>query len=469
MKTNSNYKGTKTGVASIKDLGVTHVELLPIFDFATVDENNPTFNWGYDPQNYNVPEGSYSSNPKNPKARITELKSAILSMHSLGLRVNMDAVYNHVSNASSFSQNLIVPGYFFRTDDNGSLTNGSGCGNDVASERSMVRKFVVDSVKYWATEYNLGGFRFDLMGLMDVQTITEIVEALRKIDPTMLVIGEGWNMGSLDPSLRANQINVSKLPSVSMFNDQIRDGLKGSVFDALDTGFATGKFTALMDVRSGIVGNIDYSSSVVPKWKTLAPGQSVNYVESHDNMTLFDKIQSSVKGVNSVESAKLSRLSTAFAFLAQGLPFMQAGQEFLRSKKGDSNSYKSSDEINSLKWDTKATNVTTVEYVKGLIALRKAHPSFRMATANQVKAGLKFLPSPDGTIAYSLDGSKVGDSASTFVVFHNANTSIQSLTLPKSATYSVLVEKDKSGIKVLRKFKGSSIKIDGRSTIVLKF
>ena len=468
-ETNTNYKGVKTGVSSIKDLGVTHVELLPIFDFATVDENNPTFNWGYDPQNYNVPEGSYSSNPKNPKARITELKSAISSMHSLGLRVNMDAVYNHVSNASSFSQNLITPGYFFRTDENGSLTNGSGCGNDVASERSMVRKFIVDSVKYWATEYNLDGFRFDLMGLMDIQTISEIVQTLRKIDPTIVVIGEGWNMGSLDPALRANQSNISKLPSVSLFNDQIRDGVKGSVFDPLDNGFATGKFTALMDVRSGIVGNIDYSSSVVPKWKTSSPGQSVNYVESHDNMTLFDKIQSSVKGVTPAESAKLSRLSTSFVFLAQGLPFMQAGQEFLRSKKGDSNSYKSSDEVNSIKWDTKATNLTTVDYFKGLIALRKAHASFRMTTAGQVKTALKFLPAPDGTIAYSINGSKVGDSATTFIVFHNANTSAQSLTLPKAATYSVLVEKDKAGVNVLRKFKGSSIKIDPRSTIVLKF
>ena len=434
-----------------------------------MDENNPTFNWGYDPQNYNVPEGSYSSNPKNPKARITELKSAISSMHSLGLRVNMDAVYNHVSNSSSFSQNLITPGYFFRTDENGSLTNGSGCGNDVASERSMVRKFIVDSVKYWATEYNLDGFRFDLMGLMDIQTISEIVQTLRKIDPTIIVIGEGWNMGSLDPALRANQINISKLPSVSLFNDQIRDGVKGSVFDPLDNGFATGKFTALMDVRSGIVGNIDYSSSVVPKWKTSSPGQSVNYVESHDNMTLFDKIQSSVKGVAPTESAKLSRLSTSFVFLAQGLPFMQAGQEFLRSKKGDSNSYKSSDEVNSIKWDTKATNLTTVDYFKGLIALRKAHASFRMTTAGQVKTALKFLPAPDGTIAYSINGSKVGDSATTFIVFHNANTSAQSLTLPKAATYSVLVEKDKAGVNVLRKFKGSSIKIDPRSTIVLKF
>jgi pullulanase len=186
-------------------------------------------------------------------------------------------------------------------------------------------------------------------------------------------------------------------------------------------------------------------------------------------MTLFDKIQSSVKGVTPQESAKLSRLSTSFAFLAQGMPFMQAGQEFLRSKKGDSNSYKSSDDVNSLKWDTKAANITTVNYYKGLIALRKAHPSFRMTTAAQIKSGLKFLPAPDGTIAYSINGTKVGDSASTFVVFHNANTSAQALTLPKSTTYSVIVEKDKAGVNVLRKFKGSSIKIDPRSTIVLKF
>ena len=191
---NTANKGQKTGVSAIKELGVTHVELLPIFDYATVNENMPSFNWGYDPQNYNVPEGSYSSDPTNPTKRITELKSAIASMHKTGLRVNMDVVYNHVSNANTFSQNLIVPGYFFRRDDNGNLTSGSGCGNDVASERPMVRKFIVDSVKYWASEYNLDGFRFDLMGLMDIQTINEITSALKKIDPTILVIGEGWNM-----------------------------------------------------------------------------------------------------------------------------------------------------------------------------------------------------------------------------------------------------------------------------------
>jgi pullulanase len=464
---NTANKGQKTGVAAIKELGVTHVELLPIFDYATVNENMPSFNWGYDPQNYNVPEGSYSSDPTNPTKRITELKSAIASMHKTGLRVNMDVVYNHVSNANTFSQNLIVPGYFFRRDDNGNLTSGSGCGNDVASERPMVRKFIVDSVKYWASEYNLDGFRFDLMGLMDIQTINEITSALKKIDPTILVIGEGWNMGTLAADKRANQLNISKLNGVSHFNDQIRDGIKGSVFDSADTGFATGKFTSKMNVLAGIVGNTDYSTEIVTKWTTTTPGQSVNYVESHDNMTLADKITASVKNVAPADVAKLSQLAGSMALLSQGLPFLQAGQEFLRSKGGDTNSYKSSDLVNSLKWSTKATNASTVKFYQGLIALRKAHPAFRMTTTDQVRKNLAFLTSPEGTIAYSLNGSAVKDSASTLVVLHNANTLAQTITLPKSGSWSILVDAGRAGTTVLRKVTGNSVEVAARSTLVL--
>jgi len=465
LSTSNN--GQKTGVAAIKDLGVTHVELLPIFDFATVNENIPTFNWGYDPQNYNVPEGSYSSDPKKPTVRITEFKSAIMSLHKAGLRVNMDVVYNHVSNANTFSQNLIVPGYFFRRDDNGNLTSGSGCGNDVASERPMVRKFIVDSVKYWATEYNLDGFRFDLMGLMDIETINEITAALKKIDPTILVIGEGWNMGTLPADKRANQLNISKLPGVAHFNDQIRDGIKGSVFDAADNGFATGKFTAKMNVMAGIVGNTDYSTEIMTKWTTTAPGQSVNYVESHDNMTLVDKITASVKDAKPADIAQLSQLAASIALLSQGMPFIQAGQEFLRSKGGDTNSYKSSDLVNSLKWGTQSANAATVKYYKGLIALRKAHPAFRMATTDLVKKNLKFLTSPEGTIAYSINGSDVKDSAATIVVVHNANTTAQTITLPKSGNWSVLVESGRAGTTVLRKISGGSVTVEARSTLVI--
>jgi pullulanase len=464
---NTSSNGQKTGVAAIKDLGITHVELLPIFDFATVNENLPTFNWGYDPQNYNVPEGSYSSDPTKPTVRITELKSAIMSLHKAGLRVNMDVVYNHVSNANTFSQNLIVPGYFFRRDDNGNLTSGSGCGNDVASERPMVRKFIVDSVKYWTTEYNLDGFRFDLMGLMDIDTINEITAALKKIDPTILVIGEGWNMGTLPANKRANQLNISELNGVSHFNDQIRDGVKGSVFDSGDNGFATGKFTAKMNVLAGIVGNTDYSTEIVTKWTTTAPGQSVNYVESHDNMTLADKITASVKDAKPADIAQLSQLAASIALLSQGMPFIQAGQEFLRSKGGDTNSYKSSDLVNSLKWGTQSANAATVKYYKGLIALRKAHPAFRMATTDLVKKNLKFLTSPEGTIAYSINGSDVKDSASTIVVVHNANTTAQTITLPKSGSWSVLVESGRAGTTVLRKITGGSVSVEARSTLVL--
>jgi pullulanase len=465
--TKTSHNGEKTGVAAIKDLGITHVELLPIFDFATVDENNPTFNWGYDPQNYNVPEGSYSTDPTNPKLRITELKSAILALHKQGLRVNMDAVYNHVSNASTFSQNLIVPNYFFRRDDNGNLTSGSGCGNDVASERPMVRKFIVDSVKYWANEYNMDGFRFDLMGLMDIKTINEITAALNKIDPTILIIGEGWNMGTLPASQRANQLNIQKLNRVSHFNDQIRDGIKGSVFDSADTGFATGKAGARNDVMAGIVGNVDYSTTISTKWVTSYPGQSVNYVESHDNMTLVDKIMASVKDPKPADIAQLSQFATSIAFLSQGLPFMQAGQEFLRSKNGDTNSYKSSDAINSLKWATRKANISTVNYYKGLIALRKAHPAFRMTTTEQVKSNLKFSTSPDGTIVYTLNGAAVKDKAATIVVIHNANVGEQSISLPKGGSWSVLVDNGKAGVSVIREVSGDTIKVAGRTTVVL--
>jgi pullulanase len=464
---NSAYNGIKTGVSAIKELGVTHVELLPIFDYASVDEAAPTFNWGYDPMNYNVPEGSYSSDPKNPTARITELKAAIQAMHSQGLRVNMDVVYNHVYAASNFSQELIVPGYWFRTDESGNLTNGSGCGNDVASERPMVRKFIVDSVKYWASEYNLDGFRFDLMGLMDIQTINEVTAELKKIDPTIIIIGEGWDMGTLPSELRANQKNISKLNNVAFFNDQIRDGLKGSVFTPADPGWATGKLTARSDVTAGIVGNTEYSVDMAAKWITQSPAQSVNYVESHDNLALADKITASVKGVTPAGIAQLSHFATSVAFLSQGVPFMQAGQEFLRSKNGDENSYKSSDEVNSLKWSTKSKYVATTKYFQGLIALRKAHPAFRMSTTAQLKANLKFIPTTNDLIAYTLNGAAVKDSAKTILVIHNPNLGTSTLTLPTKSKWSVLVKGAVAGKKAIETLNTKTISIQGQSTMVL--
>jgi len=467
-ETKTSKSGTSTAVASIKELGVTHVELLPVFDFASVDEKNPTFNWGYDPQNYNVPEGSYSSDPTKPTVRITELKSAIQSLHNQGLRVNMDVVYNHVFDVNSFSQNQIVPGYFFRTDSNGALTNGSGIGNDVASERSMVSKFIVDSVKYWASEYNLDGFRFDLMGLMDIDTVTAITAALKKIDKSIIIIAEGWNMGTLPEKDRAGQMNIDLLPGVSMFNDQFRDGIKGSVFDRLDRGFATGNPASINSVMAGITGNTAYSNVITTKWTTIAPGQSVNYVESHDNLTLADKISGSVPNSTPAQVAHMSRFASSIALLAQGLPFIQAGQEFLRSKNGDENSYKSSDAVNSLKWGVKAANITTYKYFKGLIALRKAHPAFRMGTEAQVIKNVKFYTLPNNTIMYSLAGKAVGDKAASFVVIHNPNTTVQEIKLPKAGKWSVVVAGDIAGTKVISSDTMTSISVVGQSTTVLQ-
>jgi type I pullulanase len=464
---NTKSGAVATGVSAIKDLGITHVELLPIYDFASVDEAAPTFNWGYDPQNYNVPEGSYSSDPTKPTARITELKRAIQSMHGVGLRVNMDVVYNHVYNASTFSQNLITPGYFFRTDDSGALTNGSGCGNDVASERPMVRKFIVDSVKYWASEYNLDGFRFDLMGLMDIKTINEVTAALKVINPTIIVIGEGWDMGTLDQDLRASQTNIAKLNNVAHFNDQIRDGLKGSVFKANDTGWATGKLAAVGDVNPGIVGNTNYNPAFLNKWTTTAPGQSVNYVEAHDNLTLADKLTASVKGISPTGIAQLSQFATSIAVLSQGVPFIQAGQEFLRSKNGDDNSYKSDDATNSLKWSTKLKYSATVNYYKGLLALRAAHPAFRMTTTAAMKSNLKFLKGSDSLIAYSIDGKAVGDKAKLIVVIHNADVANATFILPNANSWSILAKGSQIGTKVLQVLKSGKVVVPGQSTMVL--
>ncbi|HRD09700.1 MAG TPA: type I pullulanase [Candidatus Nanopelagicaceae bacterium] len=469
--TYSNLKGSKgepVGIAAIKDLGITHLQLLPIYDFASVDELKPTFNWGYDPLNYNIPEGSYSSDPSNPKARITELKAAIQSLHTQGIRVIMDVVYNHVFDAATFSQSKIVPGYWFRTDPDGRLTSASGCGNDSASERAMVRKFIIDSVKYWATEYNISGFRFDLMGLHDIETMQQVRKELTAIDPTIIIIGEGWNMGTHPSEIRSNQRNIENLDGIAVFNDQIRDGIKGSVFTASDKGFATGIYGKKNGVQAGIVGNTDFSSTILPAFTTLSPGQSVNYVEAHDNNTLEDKLRLSLSTKNDSTIAAYHRLASSIPILAQGIPFIHAGQEFQRSKGGDSNSYQSGDEINSLKWNLITKNATTRNYFKGLLKLRAEHPAFRISTTADLKSHFKFLKAPSEVIAYSINGNALNDSWGTIVVLHNAKTANVKISLPAKADWKVVVEGSKAGTTIIRSLKSSdSLEIKALSTMVL--
>ena len=458
-----------SGVSAIKDTGVTHVQLLPIYDYASVTEAKPTFNWGYDPKNYNVPEGSYATKPAEPTNRIVELKTAVQSLHDNGLRVIMDVVYNHVYDASSFSEEQLVPGYFFRTTSSGDLANGTGCGNEVASERPMVSKFIVDSVKYWAKEYNLDGFRFDLMGILDIATMQKVRAELTKIDPTIIILGEGWNMGEvLTEAQRAAQINASSLSGISMFNDQIRDSIKGSVFDSGDRGYATGKTTSIDGVKAGIVGNIMFDRFVNGVWTTLDPGQSVNYVEAHDNLTLYDKLKASKRGATAAQLATYDRLIASIQLLAQGMPFMQTGQEFMRTKNGNDNSYNAGDAINSLKWNSRAANIAVVNYYKGLITIRKAHPSFRLDTAASVKANLTFLNVPDPMIGYSINGKAVGDSWNTTIVLHNPTSAAVKVTLPSTADWQVVVNATKASDSALSTLKAmNTVTVPALSSLVI--
>ena len=457
-----------TGLSFFKEMGVTHVQILPMYDYASGGlENNPTFNWGYDPEHFNAPEGQYSSDPTNPVARIKELKTAIQALHTNGMRVTMDVVYGHVASATEFSQNLIVPGYWFRKDANGNLTNKSGCGNDTATERPMVRKFIVDSMKYWTKEYKLDGFRIDQMGLWDVGTVNAAAAGTRSIEPAATIIGEAWSMGGDSGLPQGNQSQLLNMPGVGAFNDGIRNGVKGSPDGTSDGGFVNGNPAAISAVKSGIIGNTSADKITVP-WLTLESGQSVNYAEAHDNMTLFDKLWAVNNQQSMAAVAKQSRQIGSLILLAQGTPFIQAGQEFLRSKDGEPNSYRSSDAINSLKWDRRVAQKTTVDYYKGLIALRKAHPAFRMSAPAAISANLKFLSAPDDVLAYSLNGKAVKDKWASIVVISNPYGSAKKVTLPATGDWKVVVSGDKAGVATLSTLKKTKVAtVAANTTMVL--
>ncbi len=381
----TNGSGVVVGVDYLLNLGVTHVHLLPVYDYATVDERNPDsqFNWGYDPKNYNVPEGSYSTDPYNGEVRVNEFKLMVQSMHNDGLGVIMDVVYNHTYDANS-AFNRIVPYYYYRYTPTGANSSASGCGNDTASERKMFRKFMVDSVTYWAKEYNLDGFRFDLMGLHDLETMRQIEEAVHKVNPNAIIYGEGWTMGStIDGSAQANQGSISKIEpsegaagSIAVFNDAIRDGLKGSVFMKDSQGYISGNYAGTANnVQFGIRGG----SGAGPGW-TVKNGAVINYMSAHDNNTLWDKLLLSNPDNSDEERAAMNRLGAAILMISKGTPFMQAGEEMLRTKAGDENSYKSSDAINNIDWEVLKEGSMEYEmmlYYKGLMALRARHEIFR--------------------------------------------------------------------------------------------
>ncbi|MES9695720.1 type I pullulanase [Bacillus toyonensis] len=462
-------EGVKTGLDHMKDLGVTHVQFLPIFDYASVNEetlNEPQYNWGYDPKNFNVPEGSYSTNPYEPTVRITELKQMIQVLHDNNLRVVMDVVYNHMYNAAESNFHKLVPGYYYRYNEDGTFANGTGVGNDTASERKMMRKFMVDSVTYWAKEYNLDGFRFDLMGIHDYETMNEIRKAVDQIDPSIILHGEGWDLNTpLAAELKANQKNAEKMKGIAHFNDNIRDGLKGSVFEEKENGFVNGKQNMEDRIKKGITAGVDYDTN---SSTYQDPEQVLTYVEAHDNHTLWDKLELTNPGDSAEVRKQMHKLSSSILLTSQGIPFLHAGQEFMRTKYGDHNSYKSPDSINQMDWLRRAAYNNEVDYMKGLIDLRKKYPAFRMTSTEQIKKHISFIDAPKNVIAYSIDGKGNGNKNENFMVAHNANRESVDITLPSKGPWKVLVDGKQAGSKTLYVVHNNKIKVPALSSFVLK-
>ncbi len=454
--------GKPTGLSYVKDLGITHIEFLPFHDFAGVDELNPSkeYNWGYNPLHFNAPEGSYATDPSNPYSRIVELKELIDQIHSVGLRVIMDVVYNHVYIRESSSFEKVVPGYYFRHNEMGLPSNGTGVGNDIASERKMVRKFIVDSIRYWMEEYHIDGFRFDLMGILDVETMTEVRKMCDNLAKDSLIIGEGWNLNTPLPlAQKAIIANQKKMPQIAQFNDKFRDIIKGSTFNLFDKGYSLGNehhLDAALEVITGSIGLTKKTDRLFNQ-----PYQSVNYVECHDNHTLWDKLKACFPDADEATRMKYHRLATGIVLLSQGIPFLHSGQEFFRTKHGEGNSYRSPDAINQLDWERKSHYKENVDYIKGLIQIRKCLPCFRMRTAEEIRTHIQQLP-----IAAPLLGCLLLTQTSEVVVIINPSPKEHSMTLPEGE-WSVLANQKHAGISSKKFMKNGEIMIEPISLNVL--
>ena len=455
----TNSQGIPTGLDHIKNLGITHLHLLPVYDYGSVDESRldiPQFNWGYDPVNYNVPEGSYSTDPFNGEVRVREFKQMVKGLHDNGISVVMDVVYNHVYSAGDFCFNKIVPGYFSRIGENGAYSNGSGCGNDTASERSMVRKYIVDSVLYWVEEYHIDGFRFDLVGLIDTETINEIIEEVHKTHPNVIFYGEGWTMTTNVTKkgyTMTTQQNSAETPEFAFFSDTLRDTLKGSVFNDYERGYVSGALTYAGRIHSCFLGK--------PGW-TSSPSQNVNYASCHDNLSLFDKLATSNGSDTLEDRIKMNNLAAAIYMTSQGIPFMQAGEEMLRSKPladgtFDHNSYASPDSVNSIKWDNlnDEAYMAVYNYYKGLIAFRKAHPALRMMTEAEVKDNITGIADLDTNVtAFHIKAGANGDNSHGIFVIFNPNKEQTTVTLP-DGLWNIYITGKEAGTTVLGTASGS--------------
>jgi len=438
MNTKSN-DGLSTGIDHLKELGITHLHLLPSFDFNTIDESRPelnVYNWGYDPLNYNVPEGSYATNPYDGRVRIKEFKQMVQALHANGIRVIMDVVYNHTSGIVT-PFNLTAPGYYYRHNKNGTYSNASGCSNETASERPMMRKFMIESVAYWAKEYHIDGFRFDLMGIHDIETMNQIQDTVQKIDPTIFIYGEGWTGGSspLPEELRAVKKYTYKLNKIAAFSDDLRDAIKGK--DS-EKGFVSGDPWLKESIKYGIVAstphpqinykNLHYSHE---PW-AAEPYQTINYVSCHDDHTLFDRLKHINPEASEEEIIKMDKLSQAIVLTSQGVAFLHSGAEMLRTKQGVGNSYNLPDSINEIDWSRKLKYKAVFDFYKAIISLRKNHPAFRMPSTKMIQEHLKFIDNNDPLLlAYTITDHANGDEWKDILVIFNSNKTEKEFALPK--------------------------------------
>ena len=461
----------------LKRLGVNAIHIQPSFDYASVDEtrlDTQQYNWGYDPKNYNVPEGSYSTDPYSPTVRIKEFKQMVQALHRAGIRVILDVVYNHTFDIKNSNFQRVNPDYYYRKTADGKYSDGSGCGNETASEKALMREYMLESVKYWVNEYHIDGFRFDLMGVHDIVTMNDIRAAVDQIDPSIYIYGEGWSAGSCayPTDKLAMKANTRQLNGIGAFCDDMRDALRGPFSDDHKGGFLAGMPDMEESLKFGIVGAISHPQIDMTRvnyskeaW-TNSPTQMVSYVSCHDDLCLTDRLRSSIPGITEDELIRLDLLAQTAVLTSQGVPFILCGEEMLRDKKGVHNSFKSPDSINHLDWNNLKRYPQVFDYYSGLIALRKSHPAFRLANADLVRKHLSFLDAPKGVVAFSLNDNAGGDSWRDIIVILNANKQPTDINVPEGE-YTVVVDNGKVDVNGLGSITGQKATVGGQQAMVI--
>ena len=461
----------------LKQLGINAIHILPSYDYGSVDEtklDTPQYNWGYDPVNYNVPDGGYSTDPYQPEVRIREFKQMVQALHKAGIRVILDVVYNHTYDIEHSNFQRTYPDYYYRKTADGQYSNGSGCGNETASDRPMMRRFMIESVKHWINEYHIDGFRFDLMGVHDIETMNQIRQTVDAIDPTIFIYGEGWSAGSCayPQEQLAMKAHIYQMPGIAAFSDEIRDALRGPFSDDTKSAFLGGLADHEESLKFGIVGAISHPQVDMTKvnyskepW-ALEPTQMISYVSCHDDMCLVDRLKASIPDITEEELIRLDLLAQTAVFTSQGVPFMLSGEELLRNKKGVHNSFESPDSINQLNWGNKEKYPQVFDYYKNLIALRQHHPAFRLGNADLVRKHLEFLDAPKGVVAYRLKGYAGRDDWRDIIVILNANKTATEVTIPEG-TYTIVCSDGQINEQGLGTIQGNKAVVFPQSAIIV--